>query len=153
MLQFLFPSSPVSTRRFNDWHIYDARPGPKLQLMVIRGLPAIIAVDLYSGLKGQRLRPSSVTTSPLSLLTREKLSVFWGTHTSNIHLLRWETVLTYAQPLFGVYIWDTGRVCVLWIGLRGLEGFVEKKWLDSFIIWLPVLYIFIHFPLVGWIIK
>lgn len=35
MLQSFFPSSPVPTRRFNDWHIYDAQPGSDLQLMVI----------------------------------------------------------------------------------------------------------------------
>lgn len=36
-----------------------------------------MAVDLYSGLKGHRLRPSSVTISPISLRTREKSDVFW----------------------------------------------------------------------------
>lgn len=44
-------------------------------------LPAMMAVDLYSGLKGQRLRPSSVTISPVSLLTRVKSAVFWRKHT------------------------------------------------------------------------
>lgn len=36
-----------------------------------------MAVDLYSGLKGHRLLPSSVTISPISLRTREKSDVFW----------------------------------------------------------------------------
>jgi hypothetical protein len=37
----------------------------------------MMAVDLYSGLKGQRPRPSSVTISPVWLLTRVKSAVFW----------------------------------------------------------------------------
>lgn len=36
MLQSFFPSLPFPTRRFDDWHIYDAQPGSDLQLMVIR---------------------------------------------------------------------------------------------------------------------
>lgn len=39
-------------------------------------LPAMMAVDLYSGLNGQRLRPSSVKISPASFLAKEKSEAF-----------------------------------------------------------------------------
>ncbi len=39
--------------------------------------PTVIAVDLYSGLNGQRPRPSSITCSPFSSLSREKLEMFY----------------------------------------------------------------------------
>lgn len=102
-------------------------------------LPAIIAVDLYSGLKGHRLRPSSVTTSPVSLLTREKLAVFWRTHIWSIYVYvhGWEkeqwpmptsirqentTQLVFTSESLVKLVWW------LWIGLRGLEKIVETKW-------------------------
>lgn len=51
-------------------------------------LPAMMAVDLYSGLKGQRPRPSSVTISPVWLLTRVKSAVFWRGRTERERDLR-----------------------------------------------------------------
>lgn len=45
----------------------------------------MMAVDLYSGLKGQRLRPSSITTSPSSSLSSVNVDVFWRqTQTANV---------------------------------------------------------------------
>lgn len=52
MLQFFFLSLPVSTRRFNDWHIDDAQPGSNLQLMVILGLTSNNSGGLVFWVKG-----------------------------------------------------------------------------------------------------
>lgn len=91
-------------------------------------LPAIIAVDLYSGLKGHRLRPSSVTTSPVSLLTREKSAVFWRTRTWNIYVHGSETehcpTLTpeaSTQCLHLKHWWSRSAFSEVW------KRFVEKK--------------------------
>lgn len=37
----------------------------------------MMAVDLYSGLKGHLLRPSSITTSPTSSLSSVNVDAFW----------------------------------------------------------------------------
>lgn len=46
-------------------------------------IPTMMAVDLDSGLKGQRLRPSSITTSPTSSLSSANVDVFWR-QTANV---------------------------------------------------------------------
>lgn len=58
--------------------------------------PTMMAVDLYSGLKGQRLRPSSIMTSPSSSLSSVNVDVFWRqTQTANVpHAQSSETLLT-----------------------------------------------------------
>lgn len=58
--------------------------------------PTMMAVDLYSGLKGQRLRPSSITASPSSSLSSANVDVFWRqTQTANVPQAQCsETLLT-----------------------------------------------------------
>ena len=69
-------------------------------------IPTMMAVDLYSGLKGQRLRPSSITTSPTSSLSSVNVDVFWKWDTnsenvfqapSNQSVLKVKSELKWAQ--------------------------------------------------------
>lgn len=76
-----------------------------------------MAVDLYSGLKGQRLRPSSVTISPVSLLTREKSAVFWRTQTH----IKWKIrAVTWSgsQHRLSVPQWRGSQSVCLWVKHR-----------------------------------
>lgn len=58
-------------------------------------VPTMMAVDLYSGLKGQRLRPSSITTSPTSSLSSVNVDVFWKRETE----LNYTKLKSFPPPL------------------------------------------------------
>lgn len=133
-------------------------------------LPAMMAVDLYSGLKGQRPRPSSVIISSASLLAREKSAVFWGTHTQNVTRAaeRQTCNLLWLSPL---PVCPTARrqsVSVraglkrrssLYVCYGSLQKVLKDlpirsaNCVDSLIIWLHALNIFLHFPLARELIK
>lgn len=60
-------------------------------------LPTMMAVDLYSGLKGQRLRPSSITISPTSSLSSVNVDVFWRRDTKSKISLRHRPIKVYLK--------------------------------------------------------